>query len=238
MRRDSPQASRSRHCRAGTPILSPLIPGCSVAGDQDPSRSPVRGPDVAEASGMQARRTDAATFRAAPSGKTDSGGGWLRVHSSDPACCFCAVWAPAGRGKWRSPCSDTLVLGILICRKECITYANTYALNGILTRDSSDVAMLLQRLSTFNSGPRGRPADSARLRFDDAWKRPALAFVQLRVAFDLKRCRRHAALTSHGINWRHAGPRERGGPGRRLRRQRGRARSRPLGIRTPVRANP
>jgi len=45
---------------------------------------------------MQARRTDAATFRAAPSGKTDSGGGWLRVHSSDPACCFCAVWAPAG----------------------------------------------------------------------------------------------------------------------------------------------
>jgi len=143
-----------------------------------------------------------------------------------------------GRGEWRSPCSDTLVLGILICRKECITYANTYALNGILTRDSSDVAMLLQRLSTFNSGPRGRPADSARLRFDDAWKRPALAFVQLRVAFDLKRCRRHAALTSHGINWRHAGPRERGGPGRRLRRQRGRARSRPLGIRTPVRANP
>jgi hypothetical protein len=34
------------------------------------------------------------------------------------------------------------------CRKECITYANTYAPNGILTRDSRDVAMLLQRLST------------------------------------------------------------------------------------------
>ena len=39
MRRDSPQASRSCHHRAGTPILSPLIPGCSVAGDQAPSRS-------------------------------------------------------------------------------------------------------------------------------------------------------------------------------------------------------
>jgi hypothetical protein len=39
-------------------------------------------------------------------------------------------------------------LGMLICRKECITYANTYALNGILARDSRDVAMLLQRLST------------------------------------------------------------------------------------------
>jgi len=51
------------------------------------------------------------------------------------------------------------------------------------------------------------------LRFDDAWKRSALAFVQLGVAFDLKRCRRHAALTSHGIGWRHAGPRERGARG-------------------------
>ena len=49
---DSPQASRSRHCRAGKPILSLLIPGCSVAGDQGPSRFPVRGPDAAEASGM------------------------------------------------------------------------------------------------------------------------------------------------------------------------------------------
>jgi hypothetical protein len=42
LRRNSPQASRSRHCRAGSPILSLLIPGCSVAGDQDPSRFPVR----------------------------------------------------------------------------------------------------------------------------------------------------------------------------------------------------
>jgi hypothetical protein len=42
MRRDRPQASRSRHRRVGRPILSLLIPGCSVAGDQDPSRLPVR----------------------------------------------------------------------------------------------------------------------------------------------------------------------------------------------------
>ena len=32
------------------------------------------------------------------------------------------------------------------------------------------------------------------------------------VAFDLKRRRRHAALTSHGISWRHAGPAN-AGPG-------------------------
>jgi len=61
---------------------------------------------------------------------------------------------------------------------------------------------------------------------------PSLLFSW--VAFDLKRSRRHAALTSHGISWRHAGPRERGGPGW-PRRQRWRARSRPPGIRTPVR---
>ncbi len=38
-------------------------------------------------------------------------------------------------------------------------------------------------------------------RFDDAWKRPALALFSWGVAFDLKRRRRHAALTSHGISW-------------------------------------
>ena len=42
MRRDRPQASRSRHRWAGRPILSPLIPGCSVAGDQDLSRFLIR----------------------------------------------------------------------------------------------------------------------------------------------------------------------------------------------------
>jgi hypothetical protein len=34
---------------------------------------------------------------------------------------------------------------------------------------------------------------------------PSLLF-QLGVAFDLKRRRRGAALTSHGISWRQAGP--------------------------------
>ena len=33
---------------------------------------------------MQAHRTEAETFRAAPSGKTDAGGGWLRVHLEQP----------------------------------------------------------------------------------------------------------------------------------------------------------
>jgi len=65
---------------------------------------------------------------------------------------------------------------------------------------------------------------------------PSLLFSR-GVAFDPKRRRRHAALTSHGISWRHAGAARTLGPGRRPQRQRWRARSRPLGIRTPVRAN-
>src|SRR5689334_13575819 len=35
---DRPQASRNRHRQAGRPILNPLLPGCSVAGDQGGSR--------------------------------------------------------------------------------------------------------------------------------------------------------------------------------------------------------
>ena len=44
---------------------------------------------------MQARRTEAETFRATPSGKTDAGGGWLRVRLEQPgvlAWIECKVW--------------------------------------------------------------------------------------------------------------------------------------------------
>ena len=58
---------------------------------------------------MQARRTEAETFRAAPSGRRILSADGCASSSSNPACCFAAAWIPAGRGKWRSPCSDTLV---------------------------------------------------------------------------------------------------------------------------------
>jgi hypothetical protein len=57
---------------------------------------------------MQARRTEAETFRAAPSGRRMLAADGCASSLSDPACCFCAVWAPAGRGEWRSPCSNPL----------------------------------------------------------------------------------------------------------------------------------
>ena len=100
MRGDSPQESRSRHCRAVRPILNPLIPGCSVAGDQDPSRFPFE-PEAAWVSGMQARRTEAETFRAAPSGRRIPTAEGCASSLSNPACCFSAVWPPAARGQWR-----------------------------------------------------------------------------------------------------------------------------------------
>jgi hypothetical protein len=49
-------------------------------------------------------------------------------------------------------------------------------------------------------GQQGHECQSQAWRFDDAWKRPALALFSWGVTFDLKRRRRHAALTSHGIS--------------------------------------
>jgi hypothetical protein len=34
--------------------------------------------------------------------------------SSNPACCFCGVWAPGGPREWRSPRSALTGLGMLI----------------------------------------------------------------------------------------------------------------------------
>jgi hypothetical protein len=46
---------------------------------------------------MQARRTEAETFRAAPSGRWILAADGCASTSSDPAaCCFCAVWASGG----------------------------------------------------------------------------------------------------------------------------------------------
>ncbi len=82
LRRDRLQASRSRHRRVGKPILSPLIPGCSVAGDQDPSRLLIRGPMP-----RRCPECELATPRQrppAPSGRADAGGGWLHVQLEQP----------------------------------------------------------------------------------------------------------------------------------------------------------
>src|SRR6266516_7188272 len=94
LRRDRPQASRSRHCRAGRPILSPLIPGCSVAGDQDPSRLLIRGPMP-----RRCPECELATPRQRPSAPRSQGERMLTADGcasslSNPACCFCGVRAP------------------------------------------------------------------------------------------------------------------------------------------------
>jgi hypothetical protein len=108
LRRGSPQASRSPHCRAGRPILSPLIPGCSVASGS--FRAPGPG---ARCSGGIPNVSSPHRGRDLPRralGKMDSGGRWLRVHLERPRRTASAPsGARASRGEWRSPCSDTLV---------------------------------------------------------------------------------------------------------------------------------
>ena len=98
MRRDSPQASRSRHCRAGRPILSPPDPRLLRRRGSGSFQVPGSGPDAAQVSGMQARRTEAETFRRAlredgfwrqmaarpPRATRQSGGGTMHLPRS---CC-------------------------------------------------------------------------------------------------------------------------------------------------------
>jgi hypothetical protein len=137
LRRDSPQASRSRHCRAGRPILSLLIPGCSVAGDQEPSRFPVRARcrvDVRNASSPHRGRD----LPCRALGKTDSGGGWLRVQLEQPGVLLLRRLGPGGpRGVAVATFGHT-GLGMLICRNEGAVRPYAYALPSISGSNGGD----------------------------------------------------------------------------------------------------
>jgi hypothetical protein len=86
----------------------PLIPGCSVAGDQDPSRFPVRARcRVGFRNASSPHRGRDLPCRAL--GKTDSGGGWLRVQLEQSGVPLLRRLGPGGPREWPSPCSDTLV---------------------------------------------------------------------------------------------------------------------------------
>ncbi len=54
--------------------------------------------------------------------------------SSNPACCFCGVWAPAGRGSGGRHVRALTGLGMLICRIERVPRARTYTSDSIFTR--------------------------------------------------------------------------------------------------------
>lgn len=112
MRRDSPQASR----RAGRLILSSLTPGCSVAGDQDPSKFPVRVRcriDVRNASSSHRGRD----LPCRALGKADSGGGWLRVQLEQPGVLLLRRLGPRGPMGVAVATFGHTGLGMLICRK-------------------------------------------------------------------------------------------------------------------------
>ena len=61
---------------------------------------------------MQARRTEAETFRTMPAGRRILVADAFASTLSNPACCPRAAWATPSTGgprEWRSPCSDRLV---------------------------------------------------------------------------------------------------------------------------------
>ena len=87
---------------------------------------------------MQARRTEAETFRAAPSGRRILAADGCASTLSNPACCFCGVWA---RGEPRGVAVAMFGptgLGMLICRCE----------RGVLTQtDTRELILELSRRS-------------------------------------------------------------------------------------------
>src|ERR1700730_2895872 len=107
------------------PILSPLIPGCSVAGTQDPSRFPVRARcRVGVRNASSPHRGGDLPCRAL--GKTDSGGGWLRVQLEQPGVLLLRRLGPGGpRGVAVAMFGHT-GLGMLICRNEYVAYPYDY----------------------------------------------------------------------------------------------------------------
>jgi hypothetical protein len=128
LRRDSPQASRSRHGRAGRPILIPLIPGCSVAGDQV-----LPGPRYG---GPMPRRCPECKL-AAPSGRRILAADGCASTSSGPAYCFCAVWGPGGPRGVAVVLFGHTGLGMLTCRIAGVACAPTYAQLCITFHDSA-----------------------------------------------------------------------------------------------------
>jgi hypothetical protein len=109
LRRDRPQARRVAPLPGRQAYSEPLIPGCSVAGDQDPSRFLIRGlmPRRCPECELAASRQRPSVPR--PQGRRTLTPDGCAYSSSNPACCFCDVWARGGRREWRSPCSGTLV---------------------------------------------------------------------------------------------------------------------------------
>ena len=81
---------------------------------------------------MYARRTEAETVRAAPSGRWILAADGCASTSSDPACCFCAVWGPGEpRGVAVAMFGHT-DLGMLICRIECVVFPDAHAFSCML----------------------------------------------------------------------------------------------------------
>jgi hypothetical protein len=105
----------------------PLIPGCSVAGDQDPSRFPVRARcRIGVRNASSPHRGRDLLCRAL--GKTGSGGGWLRVQLEQPGVLLLRRLGPRRAEGSGDRHVRTLVLGMLICRIEDVACPHTYAL--------------------------------------------------------------------------------------------------------------
>jgi hypothetical protein len=61
---------------------------------------------------------------------------------SNPACCFCGVWAPGGPRAVAVAMFGHTGLGMLICRNEYFIRVHIYVRPGILTRALSALPVI------------------------------------------------------------------------------------------------
>src|SRR5580692_5947551 len=76
---------------------------------------------------MWARRTEAETFRAALSGRTDAGCGWLRVQLEQPGVLLLRRLGPQRAERVAVAMFGHTGLGMLICRISSVAGPHTYA---------------------------------------------------------------------------------------------------------------
>ena len=134
MRRDSPQASRSRHCRAGRPILSPPDPRLLRRRGSGSFQVPVRARcRVGVRNASSPGRGRGLSCRAL--GKTDSGADGCACSSEPPGVLLLRRLGPR-RAKGRDGAMfGHSGLGMLICRNECVLLTYIYTLHRMLARD-------------------------------------------------------------------------------------------------------
>jgi hypothetical protein len=158
LRRDSPQASRSRHCRAGRPMLSPSDPRLlrrRGSGSRFGGPMPRRCPECKLAAPRQRP--------SAPRPRED--GFWRQMAARPPRATRRAASAPSGSpASWGSGGRHVRTCWFVhahLCRIENVGCTHVYALSGMFTRSVEGCPVVSRRFAARRSNADFHAASSA-----------------------------------------------------------------------------